>query len=276
METILIPVIAVTVIGILCGVGLSVASALMGVKETDERFPKIRECLPGANCGACGFSGCDGYARALLEPGTKTNLCIPGGNEAAKKISAVLGVEAEELTKKTAFVRCNGDCDSTSKKNDYYGGVMSCSAAKLYFGGTGSCMYGCLGLGDCQRVCPHNAIYVINGVARIDRSTCVGCGICAATCPQKLIDLIPEPRRIGYMVACTNKDRGGVTRKNCSHGCIGCKKCEKNCQYGAITVTSNLAYIDQTKCHSCGQCIDGCPTGAIHFFFPSNYVTRIH
>ena len=53
MMSILVPIAAVTIIGLICAVGLSVASALLAVKE-DERFPAIRECLPGANCGGCG------------------------------------------------------------------------------------------------------------------------------------------------------------------------------------------------------------------------------
>ena len=66
MMEILIPILAVTVIGLICAVGLAVASSVMAVKE-DTRFTEIRACLPGANCGACGYTGCDGYAKALLE-----------------------------------------------------------------------------------------------------------------------------------------------------------------------------------------------------------------
>ena len=77
MNEILIPILAVTMIGLICGVGLAVASHVMAVKE-DERFPAIRECLPGANCGACGFTGCDGYAKALLEPSTPQFVVISG------------------------------------------------------------------------------------------------------------------------------------------------------------------------------------------------------
>ncbi|MEI3078194.1 MAG: hypothetical protein V8T00_02410 [Oscillospiraceae bacterium] len=44
MNEILIPILAVTIIGLICGVGLAVASHVMAVKE-DERFPAIRECL---------------------------------------------------------------------------------------------------------------------------------------------------------------------------------------------------------------------------------------
>ena len=59
---ILIPVIFLLAAGVLCALLLTVASILFGVKE-DERAVAIRDCLPGANCGACGFSGCDGYAK---------------------------------------------------------------------------------------------------------------------------------------------------------------------------------------------------------------------
>ena len=108
---ILIPILAVTVIGLICAVGLAVASSVMAVKE-DTRFTEIRACLPGANCGACGYTGCDGYAKALLEPGTKTNLCVPGADAVAAQIagdicrdngnSAVAGVS--ELTAKATII----------------------------------------------------------------------------------------------------------------------------------------------------------------------------
>ena len=61
---ILLPVILVGIIGLIAGVGLSLASKFMAV-PVDEKQEKIREALPGANCGACGFSGCDGYAAAV-------------------------------------------------------------------------------------------------------------------------------------------------------------------------------------------------------------------
>ena len=98
MMEILIPILAVTVIGLICAVGLAVASSVMAVKE-DTRFTEIRACLPGANCGACGYTGCDGYAKALLEPGTKTNLCVPGADAVAAQIAALLGVDAAKIFK---------------------------------------------------------------------------------------------------------------------------------------------------------------------------------
>ena len=254
-----VPILVVCIIGLICGVGLSVASSVMAVKE-DERFPAIRECLPGANCGACGFTGCDGYAKALLEPGTKTNLCVPGGAEAAKKLAAVLGVEAEETVRKVAVVKCSGTCDVTQPKEDYRG-MQSCKAAKLLFGGPGSCTYGCIGYGDCAAVCPQKAISLERGVAFVDAASCVGCGLCAKQCPQGVIAVVPETAK--SVVACSNRDKGALTRKVCTIGCIGCMKCAKNCEVGAITVTGNLAEIDYRKCTGCGKCAEVCTTGCI-------------
>ena len=100
MEQILMAVIPVVIIGIICAAVLVVASKLMAVKE-DEKFPAIRECLPGANCGACGFAGCDGYAKALAEKeGTPTNLCVPGADDVSRKLSELLGVEFEDVVEK--------------------------------------------------------------------------------------------------------------------------------------------------------------------------------
>ena len=256
---ILVPILAVTIIGLICAVGLSVASAFMAVKE-DERFPAIRECLPGANCGACGFSGCDGYAKALLTPGTKTNLCVPGADSVAKKLSALLGVAAEDVVEKVAVVRCSGTCEHTKPKDDYHG-IRSCAAAKLFFGGSGSCVYGCLGMGDCAKACPQNAIGMDKGVAVVEASLCIGCGLCAKACPQGVIAVIPDIARTA--VLCSNRDIGAAARKVCSAGCIACRKCEKSCPAGAITVAGNLAAIDYARCTACGACAEACPTGAI-------------
>jgi formate hydrogenlyase subunit 6/NADH:ubiquinone oxidoreductase subunit I len=97
---------------------------------------------------------------------------------------------------------------------------------------------------------------------------CLGCGICANTCPKKIINMIPQETTT--VVMCSNKQKGADARKACKNACIGCKKCEKACQYGAITVVDNLAQIDYNKCIYCGLCVNECPTGCLKkVFFPN-------
>ena len=258
--SIIIPIVAVTIIGIVCGVMLVVASKFMAVPE-DETFVQIRECLPGANCGACGYAGCDGYAHALADGEVKeTTLCVPGAAAAATQIAAVMGVEAGDVVRKVAYLACCGDSSCTAQRYEYQG-IHSCSAAKLLFSGDGTCTYGCLGNGDCAAVCDNNAIVIQNGTARISPSLCMGCGKCAKACPNHLIHIVPET--VKTLVRCSNNDKGAATRKACSRGCIGCKKCEKECPSGAIKVENNVAVIDYSLCTNCGHCKEICTTGCI-------------
>jgi Pyruvate/2-oxoacid:ferredoxin oxidoreductase delta subunit len=175
----------------------------------------------------------------------------------------VLGVEFEDVEEQVAFVHCNGNCDVTKDKVEYEG-VQTCAGAKMLYGGKGSCTFGCLGLGDCAAACPQEAISIVNGVAKVDKSECIGCGICASKCPNRLISMVPEASRV--RVLCSNRDKGAVTRKVCSNGCIGCKKCEKFCPAEAIKVTDNIARIDYNKCTGCGACAENCTTKCIATF----------
>ena len=260
MNGIVLAIVSVTIIGLICAVVLAIASKVMAV-PVDEIQVRIRECLPGANCGACGYAGCDGYAAALSSgKETKTTKCIPGSDAVAAKIAGVLGVEAEDVIEQVAVIHCRGDCDVTSHKFDYQG-VESCKAARLFYGGTGSCTYGCLGLGDCAAVCPKGAICLEKGIAHVDTRKCIGCGLCVKTCPQHIIST--EADIIKTMVTCSNHDKGAVTRKACTHGCIGCQKCVKNCPVQAISMDNNLSKIDYSTCIHCGKCVEVCPTGCI-------------
>lgn len=257
---ILIPIILITVVGLLCSVMLVLASRFMSV-PVDEKEQKIRECLPGANCGACGYTGCDGYAKALAnKTGIKTNLCVPGADKVAKDVADVLGVEAEDVIEQVAFVHCLGDCNTCTDKHKYEG-IKSCLAANQLFSGESSCSFGCLGYGDCAKVCPVGAICIENGIAHIDQRKCIGCGLCAKTCPNHLITLFADTEKMA--VTCSNKEAGAKAKKQCKNACIKCKKCEKNCPTGAIKLVDNLPTIDYELCTDCGKCESVCPIGCI-------------
>lgn len=257
----LAPIILTAVMGLIFAVILVLASKFMAV-PVDETQVKIRDILPGANCGACGFAGCDDYAAALASDpeNVSTTACIPGAAKVAEEIASILGVAGGDVVPQKAYLRCSGDCDKKQKVVEY-SGFPTCEAAKQFYGGEWSCKSGCLGQGDCVRACPYDAMKMINGIPGIDHNLCVGCGVCAKTCPQSIIDIMPETVKI--MVKCSNHDVGKKAMQACKVACIGCKKCEKVCNFDAIHVEDGLALIDQEKCKSCGLCAKECPTGAI-------------
>ena len=267
---ILYPTLLLFGIGFICSAVLIVANIFFGIKE-DETAVAIRDCLPGANCGACGYSGCDGYAKALADKETSaTNLCVPGGDGVAKQIAGILGVESEDVVERVAYVACNGTCDAVKRKYDYQG-QKTCRNANMAYSGDKFCNFACLGYGDCAAVCPQNAISLEDGIAHIDPRKCIGCGICVRECPNSIIKLINDTSRV--VVECSNHDKGAQTRKYCSNGCIGCMKCQKECPSGAIKVIDNLATIDYSLCTGCGKCVEVCPVHCIH---EGNFICGAH
>lgn len=263
MSEILFPVFIVSGIGLVAGLILSVASIVMSVKKND-KTEEILNALPGANCGACGFSGCEGYAKALSEGKSKPGLCIPGGQATSDKISKILGINSAKTEKKVALVACCGTNNNTSVKMEY-NGIKSCAAANSLFGGDSSCRFGCLGFGDCLKACKYGAINICDGVAFVDYNKCVGCGACVSACPKNLINLVPSKQQA--VVRCSNLDKGAQTIKVCSSGCIGCMRCVKACEFDAITVENSLAKVDPKKCTACGKCTNVCKPGCISLMF---------
>ncbi|NLU51883.1 MAG: RnfABCDGE type electron transport complex subunit B [Clostridiaceae bacterium] len=257
--SLLIPVAVVSGLGLFFGLGLSYASKVFEVK-VDERIGQVREMLPGANCGACGFSGCDGLAEAIVNGEATPNRCPVGGMSMVEAISKFMGIDAGSVEPKEARVMCNGTCDNAERKYTYFG-IEDCHSANALAGGMNSCSYSCLGLGSCRKVCPFDAIEVENGVARNISEKCTGCGKCVAECPKGIIRLVPVTS--GFTVFCSNQDKGAVARKNCKVACIACRKCEKACPSSAITVENNLAVIDPEKCINCGECEKVCPQSCI-------------
>ena len=236
MEYIL-PIGIFIVFGIVFGVLLTVISKVFAVK-VDERAQKITETLPGANCGACPV----------------------GGAPVAAKVGEIMGVAVTAAERKIPVVHCNGTCEATKPKFAF-DGVQTCASAKRFYGGTGSCMHGCLGLGDCAAACEKDCIRIQDGLAVICTEECISCGKCAKACPNGLITLRSEKKKVD--VLCSSKDMGKTAMQACQHACIGCKKCEKICKFDAIHVIDNHAVIDYDKCRSCGLCVKECPKQCI-------------
>lgn len=249
-------------LGGLFGAGLAYASRRFHV-EVDPRVARIGEVLPGANCGACGYAGCAAYAAAIVSEDAPIDLCTPGGAKCQSAVAAIMGREVSVTAEPmVARLHCNGGCRERAPRYRYVG-IMDCKAADLLQGGYRSCTYGCTGLGTCARVCPFDAITMVDGLPVVDEEACTGCGICVRECPKDLFELVP--RRFHVMVRCRSEDRGAAAKQVCDNPCIGCSKCAKACPVGAILVSKErwLAAIDYTKCTDCGECVETCPTKAI-------------
>ena len=258
-NSVVVPVLIVSLIGIIAAIILAVAAKFFAV-PVDEKVVELRNALPGANCGACGCAGCDEYAEKMAKGEAPPNLCVPGGANAAKACASILGTDAGETVEKRAYVKCRGNCEAAKKTMDYKGG-MSCKELVSFYGGDKACEFGCLGMGDCVEACEFDAIRVIDGVAVVNKDNCVGCGACAKACPKGVIELGVADK--DFFVACNNKNMGYYAKKDCSNACIGCKICEKSCPAGAVKVKDFLAHIDKELCTNCGKCFENCPTGAI-------------
>jgi electron transport complex protein RnfB len=260
--TVIWAIVILGALGLVFGVLLAIAGKVFAV-EKDPKEEAVRAACAGANCGACGYPGCDGYAAAVVRGEAPVNACVPGGAAAANTIGEIMGVAASAGEASVAFVRCSGTCGHTKEKFNYEG-LSSCLAATRLGGGSGAnvCAAGCMGFGDCAAACPFGAMSVVDGVAHVDREKCVGCMKCAEACPKKLITKVPASST--DVVGCSSTDKGALVNKYCDFGCIGCMKCKKECPADAITVENNLAVIDQSKCVNCGHCSDICPRHCIH------------
>jgi Na+-translocating ferredoxin:NAD+ oxidoreductase RNF subunit RnfB len=259
-QGVMVATVIVAGVGLFIGLFLGFAAKTFEVK-VDEREIKVRELLPGANCGGCGYPGCDGMAAAIAKGTAPANGCPVANKEAHARIAEVMGTVAVETETKVAFVKCSGTCDKTQVKYEYYG-VRDCNKAALVPGrGNKKCSYGCMGFGSCVTACAFDAIHIIDGIAYVDKEKCTGCSACVVQCPNKLIEMVPASAR--HLVACSSLDKGKEVKLACSVGCIGCKLCVKACEFDAITVDNNLARIDYSKCTNCGKCAAVCPVKVI-------------
>ena len=247
--------------GLLIGILLGIAGKKFYV-EVDERETKVREALPGNNCGGCGYAGCSDYAKAVVMDGVPCDKCAPGGPKAAAAIAKIMGGEASAVEKK-AVVQCQGNTEHCKPSYDYKG-IQTCAAAAALYGGPKTCSFACIGLGDCTKVCKFDAIHIVDGVAKVDKDKCTGCGACANICPKQVIMIdAAGPRK--PVVMCSNKDKGAVANKLCTTSCIACGMCERTCKFDAIHVVDGVARVDYDKCKGCGMCAQKCPKHIILF-----------
>ncbi len=259
--SILTPAVIGGGIALILGLIILVVFKLFAV-PVDERAINLNERLPGVNCGGCGYSSCMAYAEALVEGSTTdTTLCTAGGEETVAKIADFLGVAAGVFIPTVAHVHCQGS-DLYTDNRYLYTGSSNCSSATGLFSGPNSCTYGCMGLGDCVAVCDFDAIYIEDGIARVNHKNCVACGKCVDACPKGLIHMIPK-HEAATVCTCSNHWPAARIRKDCNIACIACLRCVKVCPVDAIHMDDNLAVIDQNLCTHCGECVEVCPTASI-------------
>lgn len=264
-STVLITVICLSLLSMISAVMLYFVAQKFKVFE-DPRIDEILEILPSANCGGCGFAGCRNFAEALVKADTFDGLnCPVGGAVVMGNAAKILGKEAQVLDPLVAVLLCNGTPENRPTTSRYDGASDCRISNNLYIGET-DCSYGCLGNGDCVDVCNFNAMYMDSGTGLplIIDDKCVSCGACLKACPRNLIELRKKSKKDRKIyVACSNCDKGGPARRACKVACIACNKCFKVCEFNAITIENNLAYIDATKCTFCKKCVTECPTGSI-------------
>ena len=258
-------VLTLVVLGVVAAIVLYFVAQKFKVEE-DPRIDVVEGMLPGANCGGCGYPGCRGLSEALVKSDSMEGLrCPVGGASVMAQIGEYLGKTPAAADPMIAVVRCAGSC-KVRPKTVKYEGAKSCLVENAIFAGETGCSYGCLGKGDCASVCSFGAIKINpeTELPEVDPELCTACGACVKACPKGIIELRkrgPKDRRL--YVSCVNKDKGAITRKACSVGCIGCGKCVKVCPFEAITLANNVAYIDYNKCRMCRKCAAECPVGAI-------------
>lgn len=256
---ILIPVLTLSSLGLIFGLGLAIAAKKFCV-AANPKVDEILSRLPGANCGACGKAGCMGFAEGLIHGECTIDRC-PATEFANKaEIAELLGQQIKEKVKTAAVLHCGGG--KKVKDRFKYDSIKDCNAANLILGGQKACVFGCLGFASCVKVCPFGAITMgPDDLPVVNEEKCTACGKCVAICPKKLFSLVPMDKK--FFTNCSSLDFGKNVLDVCPVGCIACRKCEKACPVSAIKVINNLAVFDYNKCHNIGECFKVCPTKCI-------------
>ncbi len=275
---VMISVLVLLGLGLLTAAILAAASRLFYVEE-DPRVAAVLEVLPGANCGGCGYAGCEGYAIAVInDPAIPANRCCAGNAEMTAKVGELAGKAVTIAEPMISFRRCNKREGHVFLRYDYKG-VHSCAAAAELDGGMERCLYSCLGLGDCVDTCPFNAVSIADGLAVINPRCCTGCGKCVEICPRSVLELIPVRARV--QIPCSTKDKLKSVTDVCQVGCIKCGRCVKVCPAQAITIENNQIRINQEACLACKDackeaCVAACARKALRYVHPRTILAPLH
>jgi len=226
----------------------------------DPRVDAVNEALPGANCGGCGYVGCNEYAEAVVAGNAPPDKCTVGGPACAAALAKILGLEVKESFPYRPVVHCAATTEKRLKRNEYRG-EPTCASANIISGVQG-CTYGCLGLDDCRRACDFDAIHVVDGLATVDYDKCIGCGACERACPRHIISMVPFKSEQMLVVRCSNHDFGKNVKAVCKVGCIGCKSCSRLNEL--FRIDENLPAIDYDsydpdKTDELAPALDKCP-----------------
>lgn len=248
--------IVMAILGAVFGLGLAIAAVRFHV-VVDPRVEKALNALPGINCGACGYAGCEAYAQAVVND-EECNLCVPGGHATAAAVAHIMGKAlGDEVLPVRAVVHCQGGTDKCGNRF-LYDGIEDCAAAQLLQAGPKACAYGCLGYGNCARACPFDAITMGEDlIPRVDWDKCTGCGACVKACPRSLVETLPISTSV--IVACSSQDKGKTVKQTCSVGCISCWICVKKSPEGAVEKNGNLPKLTYPQDIDYAEAADACP-----------------
>ncbi|MDD3804665.1 MAG: RnfABCDGE type electron transport complex subunit B [bacterium] len=263
-SNIILSVAVLAALGFILGAGLAYAARAFAITR-DPRIDAVLAELPGANCGACGYPGCSGYAEALVIGSALITGCPVSRKEASERIADIIGQEERmniNSDKLVSVVKCCGN-NNTSARIFNYSGLEDCRAATRFYDGPKKCRHGCLGMGTCISVCPFNAITMSPlKLPVIDRDRCAGCGLCVDACPRQVMVMMPE--RSGIQVLCNSGEAAKAARQVCSKSCIKCHKCANICPAEAIFFDNGPAKINFDLCTNCGLCVQECPVKCIY------------
>ena len=275
MTGILTAVLVLSLLGAAFGLLLIGAGKIFEMPSNPIR-DQVRSALPGANCGGCGYAGCDALADAIAAGKAPVSTCPVGGVAVAAQIAQIMGVDvAPQQQRMVATVVCQGSLDRCKTKFTYHG-IQDCRAAALVNDGNRACKYACLGLGTCVRTCQFDAIHIDphTGIAKVNPDRCQSCGACVKACPKQVLSLQPETLPVRLL--CRAAEEGFLVSDNCKIGCVGCELCKAACKFGAVTIVNHLPVIDREKCTGCMMCAEACPNGALWGDFDNRMIAEIN